>query len=320
MRLQLMSSVQGIPISDSQRGSKHPLSVEVVDGSGNQISNFGSTIVSQNTTLLDSNTTLFTPGGSYNGPWFLVMGLYSALNVTSFINVPGFGGASRYAAVQVQFSSDGVNFNGDFVTINVGLTDGNPARVAMPVGDNYARLSISEQGGFNWFAAGGSARTVLSAIPVGSGSFVRAVGTTVVDGDGTGTIGAGVTIAGWDYSSTTRNLVKVDSSGNQYVLGTGVSSSVLTSERTGLTGTLTNTSVATSSTTLAASSTSRRGVVVHNDSSQVLFLKYGTSASSTSYTFLVQPGEHWWMPMPLYTGAVTGIAGAATGTWRITTW
>jgi hypothetical protein len=47
VRLQLASTIGGtIPISDSQRGSKRVLSVEIVDASGNQITSFGSSTVS----------------------------------------------------------------------------------------------------------------------------------------------------------------------------------------------------------------------------------------------------------------------------------
>jgi len=55
------------------------------------------------------------------------------------------------------------------------------------------------------------------------------------------------------------------------------------------TATLTNISGINSSATLLVANTARRGVVLHNDSTAVLYLKYGLSASSTSYTYKIPP-------------------------------
>lgn len=119
------------------------------------------------------------------------------------------------------------------------------------------------------------------------------------------------------YPISGSSLGEANVQGNRTIF-TGTA--MVTAEKMGTTGTLTNTTVAITSTTLAALSTSRRGMIVHNDSTEVLFLKYGSTASATSYTFRIAPGDHFIMPMPLYSGTVSGIAGVANGTWRITTW
>lgn len=85
------------------------------------------------------------------------------------------------------------------------------------------------------------------------------------------------------------------------------------------TATLSNVAGSASSVAILASNTSRLGAMLHNDSTAVLYIKYGSTASTTSYTYKLQPGDHWEMPTyPTYTGAIDGIWASATGTARIT--
>lgn len=70
---------------------------------------------------------------------------------------------------------------------------------------------------------------------------------------------------------------------------------------------------------LLASNADRRGVILHNDSPGILYLKYGTTASITSYTVKIAADGYWEMPMPIYTGQIDGIwTSAASGSARIT--
>lgn len=85
------------------------------------------------------------------------------------------------------------------------------------------------------------------------------------------------------------------------------------------TATLTNVNDTASSTSLLASTAGRLGVTVFNDSTSTLYLKYGTTASATSFTVKIPPGAYWEMPLPIYTGAIDGIWSAdASGAARIT--
>jgi hypothetical protein len=68
-----------------------------------------------------------------------------------------------------------------------------------------------------------------------------------------------------------------------------------------------------SAVTLQASNASRRQLVVVNDSTAVLYLKYGSGALATSYTVKLAAGDYWEMPLPAYTGIVTGIWASANG-------
>lgn len=86
------------------------------------------------------------------------------------------------------------------------------------------------------------------------------------------------------------------------------------------TATLSNVNDAASSTDLLVANTSRKGVILHNDSDQILYLKYGsTDATTTSYTYEIAPQAHWEMPFPIYTGQLEGIwAADSSGAARIT--
>ena len=85
------------------------------------------------------------------------------------------------------------------------------------------------------------------------------------------------------------------------------------------TATLSNVSASASSVTLLASNTNRRKAHFYNDSAYLCYLKFGSSASSTSFTTIVQPGGYFAIDVaPPYYGIVTGIWPTASGTMRVT--
>ena len=84
------------------------------------------------------------------------------------------------------------------------------------------------------------------------------------------------------------------------------------------TATLTNATGSATSATILAANTSRMGVILVNDSTATLYLKFGATASATSFTYKLDPGMTWEMAAPLYTGAIDGIWTAAAGAARIT--
>ena len=57
---------------------------------------------------------------------------------------------------------------------------------------------------------------------------------------------------------------------------------------------------------------------VFNDSAAILYLKFGATASTTSYTVQVPAFGYFEFPLPLYDGLVHGIWSSATGTARTT--
>lgn len=82
--------------------------------------------------------------------------------------------------------------------------------------------------------------------------------------------------------------------------------------------TLANVSASASSTQVFASNANARLRTVHNDSTAALYLKFGATASTTSYTVRLDADAYYEFPTPLYTGAVDGIWASATGSARTT--
>lgn len=84
------------------------------------------------------------------------------------------------------------------------------------------------------------------------------------------------------------------------------------------TNTKSNVSGSASSVTILAANANRVSGAVTNDSAAILYLdESGGTASSTSYTVLLQPGDFYSFPQPIYRGAITGIWASATGAARV---
>lgn len=81
---------------------------------------------------------------------------------------------------------------------------------------------------------------------------------------------------------------------------------------------LSNVSASTSSVTLKAANTDRRGLYVFNDSTANLYLKLGATASISSFTVKVPAASLYELPAPFYRGVVDGIWDAANGSARVT--
>jgi hypothetical protein len=93
-------------------------------------------------------------------------------------------------------------------------------------------------------------------------------------------------------------------------------SAVAVKETRAATATLANVSGSASSVTLQALNANRLAVEVFNDSTATLYVKYGASASTTSFTRKLFAGEAF--REELYTGIITGIWESATGAARMT--
>jgi len=72
-----------------------------------------------------------------------------------------------------------------------------------------------------------------------------------------------------------------------------------------------------SSVTLLALNAARKGAAFHNDSTALLYLKLGTTASTSDFTVKMVPEAHYEAPYG-YTGRVDGIWASATGNARVT--
>ena len=89
---------------------------------------------------------------------------------------------------------------------------------------------------------------------------------------------------------------------------------------TAATATLSNVATSNASATLLASNAARKGAVIYNDSLVVMYVKFGTTASATSFTYYLAAGATLELPSSpgLYTGRIDGILASSTGTARVT--
>lgn len=85
--------------------------------------------------------------------------------------------------------------------------------------------------------------------------------------------------------------------------------------------TLANVASSASSVTLSAANPLRLGWSVYNDSTAILYVKFGATASATSYTVQMAASAYYEMPGSapgFYTGLITGIWASANGAARVT--
>ena len=106
---------------------------------------------------------------------------------------------------------------------------------------------------------------------------------------------------------TAANVVNVTASGG-----------IETIEDRPATATLANVSGSATNVTLRASNALRLGLLLFNDSTASCYVKFGATASATSFTVFLGPGAYYELPHPCYTGIVDGIWTAAAGTMRVT--
>lgn len=83
------------------------------------------------------------------------------------------------------------------------------------------------------------------------------------------------------------------------------------------TATLSNVASSASNVTLLSSNASRLGASIHNDSTAILYVKFGTTASTTSFTVKMAADAHYEVPFG-YTGRIDGIWASADGAARMT--
>lgn len=130
------------------------------------------------------------------------------------------------------------------------------------------------------------------------------------------TAGTGTLIATDDVGGVHYPKNKLDVGGDGVSLPLSHANPVPTHEARATVATLANVAGSASSVTLQASNTARRALIIVNDSAATLYVKYGSTASTTSYTHQLQAGES--TREDVYTGIVTGIWASAVGAARMT--
>lgn len=81
-----------------------------------------------------------------------------------------------------------------------------------------------------------------------------------------------------------------------------------------------NVSSSATNVTVFAASGDANARTVYNDSTAVLYLKFGVTASTTSHTVQLAAGAYYEFPQPVYAGQVDGIWASANGSARVTSW
>ena len=89
---------------------------------------------------------------------------------------------------------------------------------------------------------------------------------------------------------------------------------------TGNAPTLSSKASSASAVTLLAANTNRKGALIYNESTAVLYLGLCpvASVSTTNYTLQIAAGGYYELPAPVYTGELSGVWAAANGSARIT--
>lgn len=86
------------------------------------------------------------------------------------------------------------------------------------------------------------------------------------------------------------------------------------------TATTNNVNSSASNVTVFAAASDTNARTIYNDSTAVLYLKFGATASTTSYTVQLAAGAYYEFPQPVYAGQVDGIWASANGAARVTSW
>lgn len=86
------------------------------------------------------------------------------------------------------------------------------------------------------------------------------------------------------------------------------------------TATLANVASSASSVTLFSAAGNTNSRAIFNDSTAVLYVKFGTTASTSSYTVQIAASGYYEFPQPVFAGRVDGIWASANGSARLTSW
>lgn len=87
--------------------------------------------------------------------------------------------------------------------------------------------------------------------------------------------------------------------------------------QTAASATRTDVTSSASNVTLLALNTARKGATIYNDSTKKLYVKFGTTATTTDFTVLMNAGDYYEVPFG-FTGRIDGIWASANGAARMT--
>lgn len=77
-------------------------------------------------------------------------------------------------------------------------------------------------------------------------------------------------------------------------------------------------SVSSVSSIALATNSNRKGATIFNDSATIVYLKFGATASTTSFSVRIGANDYYELPQPVYTGAIHMIRGTGSAVIQIT--
>ena len=253
----------------------------------------------QNITAQDTNTT--TTPGAYNQN--LYTGTATAGSTATF-NV------STLSSAQVQISGTWTGTLQTETSMDGGTTwvrrrmhiDGNDAPQSTFTANCIGMISLvaATQLRIRSMAAWTGTATIRVVETVNVGTVYQREGTRITDVAGNGP-------AAVKPASTTA--VAADPSLVVTVSPNSVSS---TKPASSSTTTITSVAINAANVNLKAANTARLGLTIQNDTTQILYVKLGTTATSTSYTVKMGAGQYYEVPFG-YVGNIDGIWASASG-------
>lgn len=263
-----------------------------------------------NATAANLNATV-VQSGTWNIGTVTTVTTVSTLSDTTQLH-PGTG------ATNLGKAEDGASADGDVGVGMLAVRKATPANTSGTDGD-YEFLQISA--GRLWASA-----TIDAALPVGTNSIgkISDITTSIVPGTAATNLGkaedaahttgdTGVAI--WGVRND--NLATTYGADQDYApIAVDLNSRVMVAQKAA-TATLSNVASSATSVTLLAANSARIGAMIYNDSTQSVYVKFGTTASSTSFTVLLATNTYYEIPAG-YTGRIDGIWASANGNARVT--
>lgn len=198
------------------------------------------------------------------------------------------------------FNQDGTQNIGTAASVTTGL----PTYTT----GTYAALSLTTTGLLRVDASNTTVPISATTLPLPTGASTSALQTT---GNTTLTAISAQLPATLGQTTMSGSLAVVIAS-NQTAIPVTITTSTST------TGTLTSVAAAITSTTLLASNVARKEFIVYNDSLNILYVAFAATASTTAFSYKLQPGSGCETGAIDYTGIITGIWSAASGSARMT--
>jgi hypothetical protein len=207
---------------------------------------------------------------------------------------------ATYVGALVTTAAESGLTSGDMYPFNLTTTGQLRIDSAYPLATAVATaVDMTQVGGVvTTSAPSGYANNTINALSLSTAGNLRVDGSTVTQPvTGTGTAGTPAT-----------GVVTVQGISG----GTAIPvSGTFTTDKSS-TSSLTQVTAATSSTSILASNANRVSATFYNNSTAILFLAFGATASTTAFTVRVMPNSYYDLPIT-YTGAISGIWNAVNG-------